>query len=189
MTRNANFSAALTKLHQRGNARLTRSLARRFPRVPLERIEEGVQDAFVDAWREDRQAWFLEGYTKGGDQELYRRVYSAAWRRVRGVVRRAEYKVTASMESITGFDATDPGQDATNGALERELACWMDVKVGEAAANFGRRSPSSLGAALEELISTGEPVKHVAERHRLPRRYLAEASVWLRRELEARIAA
>lgn len=163
---------------------LVASLQRRFPRTPAALVEEAVQEALTEAADPTRRGWFEEGLTAGGDDELFRRLYTASWRRLRGTLRTVSHQRTARMD--TAFDAPDGGPEASAGAEEAELRAWVDGEVADAADQFGRRRAATLHRALRSLVRAGHAVKPLAERYALPRRYLAEASAWLRRRIEDR---
>ena len=178
----AGFRAALEGLIASRGARLVRSLGRRFPGVPAPRVEEAAQEVFADACDPERGAWFIEGFNAGGEDELYRRLFTAGWRQLRGDLRRVGERRTDRL--VTGFERA--GVVQTDPVEREELSAWMRSRVQEAARSFGRARHTTLVGALESLISGGRQVKTIAEDRRLPRRYLAEASVWLRRRLQQR---
>lgn len=178
------YEQALERLIRERLPALTRAMVRRFPATPEAVIEEAMQDALLDACSLGRQAWFLQGWQDGGDDELYRRLYTAAWRRVRGEARRVGARRTERLD--TGYDVVSLDSPADGAASADELAEWMDARVLTAAGRFGRAREQTLRVALLSLVRAGDAVKPLAERYALPRRYLAEASVWLRRRLEER---
>lgn len=182
----AAYERALETLFAGARHKLEASLARRFPRLPAVRLEEAVQEAFVDAWHAERRAWFVQGFGRDGAEGLYRCLFTAAWRRARGDVRRVEHQRTER------WDGADPGaeQEGPEQGEDRahlgELEAWMAEQVGDAAERFGRARRTTLRRALDSLVANGHAVAPLAKRYALPRRYVAEASVHLRRALERR---
>ncbi|MCB9680186.1 MAG: hypothetical protein H6733_01840 [Alphaproteobacteria bacterium] len=183
------YCHALSALCAEAGPRLVARLSRRFPGTAPAQVEEAVQEAFFDACHPQRRAWFEEGWREGGTPELYRRLFTAGWRRTRARHRRVENGRTTAIEAMDGFDPTDPCQDPARQRLEAELDGWVETKVEEATRTFGRARKHALREALWDLVQAGDPVTCLARRHDLPRRYLAEASAWLRHEIEARAAA
>lgn len=175
------YEQALERLARAARGPLQAALARRFQRTPAARLEEAVQEAFVDAWHAERRAWFMQGLADGGEEGLYRCLFTAAWRRARGDVRRVEHQRTEAWDGEAG-EVVEPPDPAEVG----ELAVWMQGEVGEAALQFGRARRSTLRRALESFVAHGHAVAPLARRYSLPRRYLAEASAHLRRALQRR---
>lgn len=163
---------------------LARSLARRFPAMPADRVEECMQDVLLEACTPERNRWFVDGHAAGGDDELRRRLYTAGWRHIRGELRKVGTQRTARLD--TDYDVADSAAHTDDRAEAGQLLSWVGHQVHEAAERFGRAREHTLRRALNSLVRSGDPVKPLAERHGLPRRYLAEASVWLRRRLTAR---
>ena len=177
------FQDAMETLARERTESLVASLRRRFPKAPEAVVEEAVQDTLAEALTPGRQAWFVEGHAEG-EEELFRRVYTASWRQVRGALRKVSHQRTSRLP--TGFDTAGDDSDASAQAEAAELASWMGHRVDDAAEAFGRARQQTLRRALESFVARGHAVKPLAERYGLPRRYLAEASVWLRRKLTAR---
>jgi hypothetical protein len=160
--------------------RLRASLARRFPGVPEALVEEAWQDALADAAADLDDGWFQQGFAHGGEEELSRCLYTSAWRHLRGAIRKVAHRRTARWD--TGFELGDP-YDPRRVASARAALDALRDGVDEAAQRFGRRREGTLRAALSSMLRAGEAVKPLADRYALPRRYLAEASQWLRQRL------
>ena len=86
----------------------------------------------------------------------------------------------------TDHDLADGHARASEGAEAAALRSWLGHQVAEAADRFGRARQNTLHRALASLVQAGHEVKPLAERYGLPRRYLAQASVWVKRQLADR---
>lgn len=177
----SDYDAALAVIARDRAPVLSRSIAKRFPGTSPDVVDECVQDALLDACTPERAGWFVEGFETGGADEIERRLYTAAWRRVRGEHRKVGTQRTARLD--TGFDARDDGARTEERADTRALMSWLRGRVDEASERFGRTRQQTLRRALSSMVDKGHRVKPVAERYALPRRYLTEASVWLKRRL------
>lgn len=178
------YDEALARVATEHAAPLGRWLGGRFPAVPADQVEECVQDVLLEACTPERNRWFVDGHQTGGEEELRRRLYTAGWRRVRGELRKVGTQRTSRL--ATDFDTPDGRVQAGEGAEAAALRSWLGHQLTEAADRFGRARQRTLQRALESLVQAGHEVKPLAERYGLPRRYLAQASVWLKRQLAAR---
>jgi len=179
----ADYEDALAYIAGEKLPRLRTSLGHRFPKMAEAVVEEVLQDTLAEACDPARDRWFREGLETGGRSELERRIYTAGWRRLRGEHRRVSNKRSARMP--TGYDAVGMDQ-ADEGAQMRELGSFVGHRIDDAADQFGRARRTTLHRALKSLFRAGHPVKPLAERYSLPRRYLAEASSWLRKQIAGR---
>lgn len=181
----ADYQTALNDIVRDRREALRTSLKRRFPSTSDSIVDECFQDTLLEASDPKRWAWFQEGLDADGVPELERRIYVSAWRRIRGELRKVGHKRTGRL--VTGFDAVDGAMPSpSDGAEAGQLEDWMASRVEEAAGRFGRARAETLQQALESLVRSGHKVKPLAVRYGLPRRYVAEASLWLRRRLESR---
>lgn len=180
----SDYDDAITAFASVHTDTLARSLARRFPAMPADRIEECMQDVLLEACTPEQNRWFVEGHATGGDDELRRRLYTAGWRHIRGELRKVGSQRTGRLD--TDYEVADGQAQTAERAEAGQLLSWVGHQVHEAAERFGRARQHTLQRALQSLVRSGHQVKPLAERHDLPRRYLAEASVWLRRRLTAR---
>lgn len=155
-----------------------RWLARRFPGTGSAAVEDAMSDAFEDTMARPRP--FVNAWKRGGQAAVVRLLRQAAWRRLRGHLRKK-----SSRCEVGGTDA-EPVYLCTPQelALGRELGAEVLALVEQAAAIHGGRRARALRAALLARLA-GSTDTEAARAHRVPREYVNRAKRWIGMHLAA----
>lgn len=157
-------------------ARMQRYLRSRFPGVPPEQLEDAVQAVFVDMLEKPEP--FLRALRQG-ESRWRGLAYTAAWRVVRGELRRH-----SAWRELGGL-AVESG----SGGAGQEAWVLLCVDVPRAIADAARACSASHHAplynALVDVMVHGHTDTAAAKRHGVPREYVNRA----RRAAQAHLAA
>lgn len=177
-------TAALVHIDQHQHARMIGRLRRAFPNTPDEAREDALQSALVDLLALARlpESAPCRALREAGRAGLERLLYQAAWRALRGELRRARARRERCVEVMPELgDGAHP-----LARLEaRRAAQRLAALVPRACLRHAPRRADELRAALWDRMLSGDTDVEVAARHGVGRSQLCRARGWLEAEMAA----
>jgi hypothetical protein len=136
-------------------------------------VAEAVADAFTDALVHNGP--LFRTWQQAGKPGLARGIRQAAWRRLRGHLRRHSTRCEVSEHPIEEYpDARTPEAACAS----REALQHLEILIGQAATRYGGHQAQALRVALWNCFE-GDKDTEVARTHRLPREYVNRAKRWV----------
>jgi hypothetical protein len=177
----SHYRQTLETLYRGHEPMLRRWLQRCFPRTPPALVRDAVADAFLDALQEPRS--LVTALEQSGEPALYRCLKQAAWRRLRGHLRKSSTRCEVNGCAAEPRDASTPESIYRS----REILVRVFGLIDEAAARHGGRRCDALRSALHARLGGGTDAE-VARAHGVPREYLNRARRWIASQLHAHAA-